>query len=117
MKNINKVKKEDIKHLLETNDLAVLRGFIRIFQLQTEDEKVCEETQHHNNVGFTGRDGNFMSSVANQFVQSGTMTIGQFRPIKRRMIKYAGQLTKIANGEIKVPQFSMKIYSDWLRKK
>ncbi len=117
-KNIDKFKKEDIKLLLETNDLAVLKGLIRIYQLQTDDEKDCEETRHHNGVGFSGGmngEAGFLTSVAKQFLQRGSMTTGQFRPVKKQMMKYAGQLAKIANGKIEVPQFPIKIYSDWLR--
>ncbi len=44
--------KESIQHLLNTNDLAVERAIVAIYDKQTQDEKRDSETKHHNAVGF-----------------------------------------------------------------
>jgi hypothetical protein len=115
---MKKWKKEDIKELLETNDVAVIKGLIRIYELQTSDEQSDEYTKHHNGVGFSGFDGEFMTSVAKWFLKNGFVSEGQFKHVKKKMMRYAGQLAKIANGEI-VPSYreKFKIFKGWLRKK
>ena len=115
--NSKKWKKEDIKELLETNDIAVIRGWIRIYELQTEDEKQTEDTHHNNSVGFTGADGYILTSMMNNYIKWGQLTEKQFNLIKKKMMKYAGQLAKIANGEISGPPSNIKIRKDWLRVK
>ena len=98
--------KEEIKEKLETQDVWVTKGVVAIFDRQTADEQEVEETKHHNGIGFNGVDGRIMSSFAKQ--------INNFRPGKyrsplspkqmtiarKKIMKYSGQLAKIANGEI-----------------
>ena len=95
-------KKEDIKTLLQTNDNAVLRGIVVIYSLQTEDEKKAGETIEHNGVGFSGVDAEFMSSLAKFILNRGYLTDKQLEYGRRKIMKYAGQLTKVANGRLKV---------------
>lgn len=97
---------EEIKDNLKTKDVWVTKGVVAIFDRQTADEQASEETKHHNGIGFNGVDGRIMSSFAKQ--------INNFRPGKfntplskkqmeiarKKIMKYAGQLTKIANGEL-----------------
>jgi len=110
--------KEEIKSLLESNDVAVIKGLIRIYELQTSDEQSAEYTKHHNGVGFSGFDGEFMTSVAKFFLKVGFVTEGQFVHLKKKMMRYAGQLAKIANGDIIIDSsIEFKIYEGWLRKK
>lgn len=44
--------KESIQRLLATNDLAVERAVVAIYNRQTGDEKRDSDTKHDNNVGF-----------------------------------------------------------------
>lgn len=117
MSTTKKWTKEEIKNLLMTNDVAVIKGLIRIFQLQTSDEQNAEFTKYNNGVGFSGFDGEFMTSVAKWFLDHGFVSEGQFKFVKKKMMRYAGQLAKIANGDIIVEPFTIKIYEGWLRKK
>ena len=112
-----KWKKEDIRKLLETNDVAVIKGLIRIYELQTSDERAWETTHNLNGVGFSGFDGEFMTKVAKFFLKNGYVTEKQFKFIKKKMMRYAGQLAKLANGEIEpLTRVDFKIYTGWLRK-
>ena len=113
---IKKYTKDDIKQLMATNDLAVFKGFIRIWQLQTADEKATESTQVLNGVGFSGYDGTWMTSIGNNVVKYKQITEGQFKAIKKMMHRYAGQLAKIANGDIMVPDFP-EMKEQWMRRK
>jgi hypothetical protein len=91
---------DDIKALLERSDEAVERGIVRIFNLQTADEQASDTTKHHNKVGFSGVDASYGSYLA-KWVKSSKHLTGKYLASARKMtIKYAGQLTKVANGEL-----------------
>ena len=44
--------KDRIAHLLRTNDRAVERALVAIYDRQTQDEKATDHTRHDNQVGF-----------------------------------------------------------------
>ena len=95
-------KKEEIKDLLQKSDRAVMRGLVVIYSLQTEDEKKAEETSEHNGVGFSGVDAKFLSSLAKQVMAKGGLSEKQMLHARKKMMKYAGQLTKVSNGQLVV---------------
>lgn len=99
--------KAQIVEMLKTNDRAIVRGVLAIYDKQTADEQVAQETNHHNGIGFNGVDARIMSSFAERI--KGWQPGGKFNwPLspkqmgiaKKKIMKYAGQLTKIANNEI-----------------
>ena len=100
--------KEDIQEGLKTNDHWVVRGVLAIYDYQTEDEKNIEDTKHNNGVGFNGVDGHILSSFAVQIKKwenSGKkyrtpLSPKQMKLARKKIMKYAGQLTRIANGEM-----------------
>lgn len=92
--------KSDIAEKLATNDQWLIRGIIAIYKLQTEEEQSCEETLENNGVGFNGVDGPFLSSLAEQINKGRSLSVKQIAAARKSMKKYAGQLTKIANGVI-----------------
>lgn len=96
-------KKEEIKEKLLSGDRNwIERGVIAIFNKQTEDEKIVEATNRKNGIGFTGADAHIMSSFAKWLLknENNHLTVKQFAIAKKKIVKYAGQLTKIANGKI-----------------
>lgn len=99
--------KEEIRENLQTNDTWVLRGVLAIFDKQTADEQVSEDTKHHNNIGFNGVDARIMSSFAKQiqnFKPGGKfhtpLSKKQMAIARKKILKYSGQLAKIANGAL-----------------
>ena len=48
--------RKEIDELLRSNDLAVERAILRLYQLQTEDEANSSKTKHKNNRGFSASD-------------------------------------------------------------
>jgi len=46
----------EINELLDRNDIAVMRGIVRLFELQTADEVSTAQTKHENSVGFSAAD-------------------------------------------------------------
>ena len=48
--------REDIDKLLMTNDDAVMRAIVRLFNMQTADEQIKADTKKINNRGFSAAD-------------------------------------------------------------
>ena len=91
--------KEDIRELLLTDDKAVARGVVAIFNLQTEDEQNVGETSVKNGVGFNGVDANFMSSIAQFYMRRNFLSPKQVEFARKKLLKYSNQLTMIANAK------------------
>lgn len=92
--------KEEILRLIETSDKMVERSLVKLYEKQTEDERNAEETRHHNGVGFSGFDAPFLTSLAKQIINGRQLTQKQLQSARKALRKYAGQLTKIANGVV-----------------
>jgi hypothetical protein len=83
---------DDVRKSLETDDKALMRGLLRIYAAQTEDEKEAKETTKHNSVGFNGTDANILSSFAEQLVKKRTLSPKQLAICRKKMPKYAKQI-------------------------
>ena len=91
--------KDEIKRLLETNDKMVSRSLLKLFEYQTSSEQDTEETSENNGVGFNGIDAGFLTSVAKQIIAGRSLTEKQLKATRKSILKYSGQLTRIANAE------------------
>ena len=111
MQTTPKHTKESIRAKLATSDNWMTRGMVAIFKMQTIDEQATDQTREENGVGFTGCDAFILSQFAKQVIdwQEGRsdfrspLSPKQTALARRKMVKYAGQLAKIANGKINVP--------------
>jgi len=84
--------KESIQLLLDKSDQAVYNGLMRIYNRQTRDEQNYQETRDWNTIGFTGVDGNIMSSYAEFYKKTGFLTPKQLTIARKKMKKYWRQL-------------------------
>ena len=101
--------KERVRELLATTDQAVVNAIKQLYALQTFDEQDHEQTSYVNSKGFNALDAKFMSSLAKQIEQWENTMEGSRYPFplsykqlfaaRRRLLKYSGQLVKIANKE------------------
>jgi hypothetical protein len=90
---------DEIRSKIETDQPWLERALLALYARQTRDEQDSEETLLLNNVGFTGADAPFLTYCA-KWVESGKHLSGRFLDdVRRRMVKYVGQLTRIANGQ------------------
>jgi hypothetical protein len=89
-----------IRKMLESNEKWVLRALVTIFRYQTAAEQNAEATLEHNGVGFTGADGEFLSSLAKQVKRGRTMSVKQMHCLFKKMPKYAGQLDCVAQSKL-----------------
>jgi len=95
--------KDSVWSKLETNDSQLIKALHKLYDFQTRTEQIARETKYFNGVGFNGTDGKFMSSLATFHTKFGYLSSKQVYCLRKRMRKYAGQLAKIANGELVVP--------------
>jgi hypothetical protein len=94
------VTKDYIREKLEESQAWLERGILAIYEKQTNDEQESRATRKRNNVGFSGCDAARMSYYA-EWIRSGKHLSGDHvEKAKKTMVKYAGQLEKIARGLI-----------------
>lgn len=93
----------------------ILRGLLAIYANQTADEQRQGSNTHHNGIGFTVHDAEYMTSLAHQCLNKGaeaalrdtTRVINlrdffsekQMQCLIRKMAKYANQLCKLARSK------------------
>ena len=90
---------EEIKSLLERNDTMVCRSIVQIYNCQTDDEKLYEETSYDNGIGFNAFDSKILSSFAKFYLEKGFLTKRQLEIGRKKIMKYSKQLTKLANEQ------------------
>jgi hypothetical protein len=73
-KNVNELTGTDIVAMLRTNDHAVARALVVLYERQTEDEKSTEHTRHHNNRGFRPCHAKMGTSMAKFYLARGFLT-------------------------------------------
>ena len=116
--------REDIDQLLMTNDDAVMRGIVRLFEMQTRDEQKTANTNNLNSIGFSAADakaGTRMArwilglndrnmkvfpkkslshyacaAVLGRYAQNGGTVMDRARKIT---LKHSAQLVRIANSK------------------
>jgi hypothetical protein len=87
---------DSIRTLIETNDRAVERAIIALYERQTQDEKAVGDTRHHNKIGFNGADAKFLSYAARLILSGHKLYPSKLQEARRRLGKYSGQLLRIA---------------------
>lgn len=88
--------KESIQNLLRKNDKAVVRALQVLYDLQTSDEKSAGFSMHHNRVGFNAYDAEKLTHLARES-KTRPLTDVEIRTARARLLKYHGQLARIAN--------------------
>ena len=90
-----------LKDKLSTDYKWAITGCVRIFEYQTAEEQNMEATVEDNGVGFTGADGDILSSFAKQI--NNKRFVGsekQMTILFKKMPKYARQLDVIAQSKL-----------------
>lgn len=97
----HKITKDEIrdfvKKQLGTNKAWAIKGLLKIFEYQTEDEQEFETTREYNGVGFTGVDAEILSSFAKQYIKRRFLSPKQMTILYKKMPKYWMQIIKIAD--------------------
>ena len=89
-----------LKDKLGTNPQWAIKGCVRIHEYQTAEEQQMQATVEHNGVGFTGADGDILSSFAEQIHAGRVLSAKQMAILFKKMPKYAKQLDGIAQQKV-----------------
>jgi len=87
-----KARIEYVREALAKDVRWAQRGLIRIFENQTEDEQQHGDVVEDNGLGFTGTDADFLTSLAKQLIERGTLSPKQMVHVHKKMPKYGAQL-------------------------
>ena len=91
--------KEQMADFVETNDKVLYGALLSLYECQTADEQDSGFTQYHNGAGFNGTDSQFLSSVAESLKKYGQLTDKQKVVVRKKLKKYMGQITNLANAK------------------
>jgi hypothetical protein len=94
--------KAKIQELLAESDQAVIKGLVRIYQRQTEEEKVFKNAIEHNGIGFSGIDSDILAKFAEFYLEKGYLSPKQMAITRNKMKKYWKQLLQLAESNGKV---------------
>lgn len=91
--------RDHMRHKLATSEKWAIHGLMRIYSFQTAQEQGNQTTIEHNGVGFTGADGEILSSFAEQYKVRGFLSGKQMEIVFKKMPKYWAQLLEISDKE------------------
>jgi len=91
--------KEFVRTKLSTDSKWAQAALLKIFEFQTEDEQTMEVTCNFNGVGFTGVDGEILSSFAKQYKTRGFLSPKQMNIVHKKMPKYWKQIISISDEQ------------------
>ena len=89
--------REKIQDVVRESEAAQRWILLTIFNYQTEDEKQVEYTREYNEVGFSGVDGEFATSLAKQLISRGELSEKQQPYLLKYALKYSRQFAKHLN--------------------
>lgn len=90
--------KDQIKANMLADNRWMMRGLLAIYAHQTPEEQTYGATVEDNGYGFNGVDAEILTSIAQFYIARKFITPGQLAIVRKKMVKYASQLAKIANG-------------------
>ena len=93
-----------IKYKLFNDQKWLERGIVAIFEKQTDREQQAGTSLEHNKFGFSGYDAVVMSAYAKWILEGRHLTDHHYFKARAKMMKYAGQLAKLAIAKREVKQ-------------
>lgn len=98
--------KDEIKNLLTRSNVFVTRSVVKMLERQTAAEASGGYTHDANGVGFSAFDAEFLTSIANQITDGRNLSERQIVSARKSMLRYAGQITDIANVNVTIEQMA-----------
>lgn len=87
---------EYLKNLLRTNDYALKKSIVKIYNRQTEEEKLYGRSNEDNKIGFNRYDSEDMSKFARILLDKRDLTDEQLQLARHTMPKYWKQLMQLS---------------------
>ena len=81
-----------IQNLLYTNNNALLKALVVLYNYQESDEKVYGVAIHENKVGFSKNDSEILTKIAEKFISGKKLTLNEFYIVQSRVPKYWRQI-------------------------
>lgn len=128
MKEMEKARKKEIKEMgilikeilssTDTDlksDAAKIKALLIIHNFQTAEEKKRGQTVEDNGVGFTGFDGDILTSFSQQLYNTISLSPRQMEVVRRRIKKYWKQITQVSINK-STPSSIDKFMEMWINK-
>lgn len=91
---------ETIKQKISTDPKWAERAILALYERQTMDERISQQTNENNGEGFNGADAYILTSFASQLIRyKRPLSPKQLAIAFRKLPKYATQLYKIAQSK------------------
>lgn len=100
MKDSTKITQTETRTFLKeklATDKWAKHALLKIYEFQTADEQEVGYTREYNGVGFTGVDGDILSSFAEFLKSRKFLSPKQMTILKKKMPKYWKQVLKISD--------------------
>ena len=92
--NLSQWTEDKIRTKINSNVDFFFRALIRIYNNQTQDEKMDHNASYKNGMGFSKYDAPYMTKLAVQLLKEEGLTKAQIRAGRKIMVKYSKQLLK-----------------------
>lgn len=89
-----------LKNLLRTNDKALFAATLKIYELQTEEEKNKAKSIEENGVGFAKIDAEELTTIAIKIKHKIPISQHEYCVLKAKMPKYWKQLMRISKKKM-----------------
>ena len=89
------ITKDFIKNQLATNPTWAVKALVKVYTLQTLDEKATGQTSNLNGVGFNGLDSKILSSFAEQVNKGRNLSVKQMTIVYKKMPRYWKQVASL----------------------
>lgn len=97
---------DKMREQITTKPKQTVKALLRLYELQTSDEKEIKDTKWRNNVGFKPQDAKKLSEFAEFHIHNGFLTEKQINFLQNNprfgIGKYAAQLVRLAIAECKI---------------
>jgi hypothetical protein len=97
-----------IFQLLASNDRAVERAIVAIYNRQTEDEKSDSTTKVRNGMGFAGPDARIGTYYAKWILSGRTLTGKHLDKARQMSFHYIRQLVEVATEKMEAAEISFR---------
>lgn len=97
-----------LKDLIRTNDTALLRSIVCIYNNQTEEEKNKDKSIEDNHIGFSKIDAAEMGEIARKIKAGEVLTKGELAKSRNKMQKYWKQLMIISKQKAESKRKAME---------
>lgn len=84
--------REEITHLVNTDPEYTIAALLRIYALQTADEKLIAGTRYQNGRGFSATDAEILTNISEFYILKKYLTERQIKYVRRAVQKYLGQI-------------------------